>query len=137
MRSLTRSSRDFRPIVRPRSPQDCGPTGRDVDSSGSLDRLLEEAMALCGTVDPDLHAVLASVLDGRHHACVKIAATSGEDPTDALLMGFHIFTYACAEARSIGRATIDLRRLEMCADYLADRLKLAPVPAGDGAPRYS
>jgi hypothetical protein len=135
MRSLTRSSRDFRPIVRPRSPQDCAPAGRDVETSGSLDRLLEEAMALCGTVDPDLHALLASVLEGRHHACVKIAATSGADPTEALLMAFHMFTYACDEARSIGRATIDLRRLEMCADYLADRLKLTSAVGIDDSPR--
>jgi hypothetical protein len=139
MGSLIRSSKDFHPIVRPRSPKASAPINldRDTETRGSLDRLLEEALALSGTVDPDLQTVLASVLEGRHKASVKIAAISGDDPTATLLTIFHIFTYACAEARSLGCETIDVRRLEMCTDCLVDRLKLATPDGIEGSPPYS
>jgi hypothetical protein len=139
MGSVIRSSKEFRPIVRSRSPKASTQIGldRDIEPARSLDRLLDEALALCGTVDPDLQAVLASVLEGRHRASVKFAATSGDDPTATLLTSFHMFTYACAEARSLGRETVDVRRLEMCTDCLVNRLKLA-APDGIGAsPAYS
>jgi hypothetical protein len=110
---------------------------RKSELSEPLDRLLEEALALCGTVDPALRAVLAGVLEGRPKSAVNIVAATGRDPTEALLTSFHMFAYACAEARHVGRETVDVHRLEMCAGCLEDRLKLAPPAGIDDSPRYS
>jgi hypothetical protein len=138
MRSLIRTGEEFRPLVR-RSSEASAPISldRDIEPAELLDRLLEEALALCGTVDPDLQATLGCVLAGRNKVSVKIGARSGDDLTATLLTSFHMLTYAWAEARSTGREAIDMRRLEMCVDCLADRLKLAAPDGVDVSPRYS
>jgi hypothetical protein len=100
---------------------------RTRETPAWFDRLIDDAMILCGTTDPALEALLASVLERRQRPAAGNSPPLGQDPTEILLTVFHMFIYACAEARTLGRPLIDVRRLEMCIGCLADRLDLAPL----------
>ncbi len=91
--------------------------------------LVNDALTICATVDPDFYRILSGVLDLDAEAPMRgdVGNMDAIEPSDGLEIALRMLTYAHVEAQALDTVADDLPQLELCIRCVSERLQVARV----------